>query len=870
MADSWGQEPPKDVPVRKIKTSELPLSSATRTAIEGLSHKFKKKGGYDAIRHQVWNQLAGSDFQNNLVEQVKKVAIDTLENNPSLLSSTRKKSAILVEGHIERSDVYQKAEEQIRQLLLREHVGSIEGGIRELRVAEVGAEQAELEKTKGSKTDEEYAQEAAVRRNEREERRLEQERIREEERQKELAAENARREKERKEMEERRAEREARKAREREMRHAVDRVRDHDLRPDSSREHRRYGTDDRRDRGRDDYRRRDRRLDDHKDSPRIQSLEKPLSREETKRIEEEALAELLKDGKKVMQKSRFQAEPEIDETLAPPPRKTMPASAIMPIDRDSPARLEKKDSKSRLDDTGSVTGSIRSARHSNEKLDEKRSSRLRSRSRDRHSRRTSKDREYRSRRSSRERRKSRSRDRAREPEKERERERERERDRERDSRRREERDRPDGYDRRIRDPRKEFDPVARSSYRDSRRTDTAAPRPLERDLRRPESSSRLPERERDIRRTDSAPRIPERETKPITTVIDVDKDPVLSTLVGIKEGTTHSTRRYVNPAEEEQKLRDIKAREAEARAFAAKREEALAKGLPLPGWDRPLDNRPRLGSGSNNGGPNIFARPNWRSHGGGPLSMRDERDRKRDVETAGFATPAPREKKFDERPRDRDTRHSIEPISSSQQLRKESIVSTASSIPTGPSNTRFEKRRESVLSTTSASVTNMPRAQREDSHEAGEIRPGQESDPIISPPARVATRDMPRKRSRSRDRERRRDDRERERPRSRDRERERERERDGKRDDRRDDRGGDRRDDRRSDRKDDRERSYRDRRDDRGNERRDDRKPRSRSRERERDRRYRSRSRERGDRGDRRRDIRDVRDAPRSFGDRRR
>ena len=60
MENSWGQEAPKDVPVRKIKTSELPLSSATRTAIEGLSHKFKKKGGYDAIRHQVWNQLAGS------------------------------------------------------------------------------------------------------------------------------------------------------------------------------------------------------------------------------------------------------------------------------------------------------------------------------------------------------------------------------------------------------------------------------------------------------------------------------------------------------------------------------------------------------------------------------------------------------------------------------------------------------------------------------------------------------------------------------------------------------------------------------------------------------------------------------------------
>ena len=50
------------------------------------------------------------------------------------------------------------------------------------------------------------------------------------------------------------------------------------------------------------------------------------------------------------QRSRHQLEPEIDESLAPPPRKTMPASAIMPISRDSPAKSTevKKTSSSKL------------------------------------------------------------------------------------------------------------------------------------------------------------------------------------------------------------------------------------------------------------------------------------------------------------------------------------------------------------------------------------------------------------------------------------------------------------------------------------------------------------------------------------------
>lgn len=61
-AMSFTKEP--ELPVeplkKKLKASDLPLSSATRSAIEGLAHTFKKKGGYDALRKQVWEKFEAS------------------------------------------------------------------------------------------------------------------------------------------------------------------------------------------------------------------------------------------------------------------------------------------------------------------------------------------------------------------------------------------------------------------------------------------------------------------------------------------------------------------------------------------------------------------------------------------------------------------------------------------------------------------------------------------------------------------------------------------------------------------------------------------------------------------------------------------
>jgi len=76
---SFTREPelPVEPARKKLKTSDLPLSSATRSAIEGLAHTFKKKGGYDALRKQVWEKFADS-VRHPTVNQVRFCANSTL------------------------------------------------------------------------------------------------------------------------------------------------------------------------------------------------------------------------------------------------------------------------------------------------------------------------------------------------------------------------------------------------------------------------------------------------------------------------------------------------------------------------------------------------------------------------------------------------------------------------------------------------------------------------------------------------------------------------------------------------------------------------------------------------------------------------
>ncbi|CCF42403.1 hypothetical protein CH063_02822 [Colletotrichum higginsianum] len=202
---------------KKYKASDLPLPSATRAAIESLAHSFKKKGGYDAIRKEVWDKFAASDYEAQVTKAILEVAEQEVNRNPAqLLTLERGKAAALIDGALERSGVYQKAEQVITQLIDR---AAIEERMRQLRRNDIGEEEAAAEQQRGAKTDEDYQAETMAKRAERE-------RVREELRQKELAIEEEKRkiareerkkvEKEREKAEtQRKAERDARRSRQR-------------------------------------------------------------------------------------------------------------------------------------------------------------------------------------------------------------------------------------------------------------------------------------------------------------------------------------------------------------------------------------------------------------------------------------------------------------------------------------------------------------------------------------------------------------------------------------------------------------------------------------------------------------------------------
>jgi hypothetical protein len=45
---------------KKIKVSDLPITSAQRQAVDGLLHTFKKNGEFDKLRKGVYNEFAQS------------------------------------------------------------------------------------------------------------------------------------------------------------------------------------------------------------------------------------------------------------------------------------------------------------------------------------------------------------------------------------------------------------------------------------------------------------------------------------------------------------------------------------------------------------------------------------------------------------------------------------------------------------------------------------------------------------------------------------------------------------------------------------------------------------------------------------------
>jgi len=238
-----------------------------------------------------------------------EAAEEELEKNPSYHRQERSKATQLMEGSLSRGMVYRSAEAKI-DALIDAHTAEIEVGIRQLRRDDIGEEAAAAEESKGSKTDEQYATEAAAKREAREQDRREareRERVALEEKRK------ARKKEEEKKAEAERAEREAKRKADRER----EEEKEKDLRD------RERNRDRDRDRGRDRDRERERPRDDrykrydddfthrgHRDSKDIATEDEPLdkevpaiktelSQEEIERLEKEALDDLLKEGKRI-------------------------------------------------------------------------------------------------------------------------------------------------------------------------------------------------------------------------------------------------------------------------------------------------------------------------------------------------------------------------------------------------------------------------------------------------------------------------------------------------------------------------------------------------------------------------------------------
>ncbi|KAL8951432.1 MAG: hypothetical protein Q9222_002593 [Ikaeria aurantiellina] len=324
-------------PRKRFKTSELPLNATQRSTIDGLLHTIKKKGEYDTLRKKVWSEFADSEAKKSFNEHLNELADAEIDRDPSLLSRDRGKAATLLQGAVDRSDIYKSVEISLDRLL-SDHLNYILAAGREIRKADIGEEAAAEEQRRGTITDEEYAKEAAAKRDVRERQKKQDEaRKRREEEKEQLRIATMKQEAELeklRKMDERRREREAREEKLKEERRK---------RAEEEEERRK---------------RYEQRASDEaaKRGPSYQTIEQAISRhgstaglEQTrnvsshsplrfmekeyttatatipnideKAIEEAALEELLREGRELTAKSGTKPQVDRSESLEPPLRK---------------------------------------------------------------------------------------------------------------------------------------------------------------------------------------------------------------------------------------------------------------------------------------------------------------------------------------------------------------------------------------------------------------------------------------------------------------------------------------------------------------------------------------------------------------------
>ncbi|KAL8868011.1 MAG: hypothetical protein Q9174_005276 [Haloplaca sp. 1 TL-2023] len=348
-------------PRKRFRVSELPINASQRSAIDGLLHTYKKKGEFDELRKKVWSQYLESDAKTKFNDRLIEFADAEIDRDPSFLSRERGKAVTLMQGALDRSDIYKSVEVSLDQFL-SEHLENVLAAAREIRKAEIGEEAAKEEQRLGDIPDEEYEREATVRREARDRQRKQDEarRRREEEkeqlrleakqkeeelqrlrkldeRMKERQAREKRKEEERKrqaeENDERRKVYEKRRAEEAELRRPSVRPREQSRsgrnKPDGAVE-----------------------ASTHASRQNVQEAEKSTDPQQTidpetdKELEETALDLLLRESRELMAKSSTKAKIERSGSLEPPHRKPHAlkprSSNISPskMDRRQPARSD--------------------------------------------------------------------------------------------------------------------------------------------------------------------------------------------------------------------------------------------------------------------------------------------------------------------------------------------------------------------------------------------------------------------------------------------------------------------------------------------------------------------------------------------------
>ncbi|GAM33371.1 hypothetical protein TCE0_004r00221 [Talaromyces pinophilus] len=315
---------------KKYKTSDLPLTQDQQTAIQSLLVAFKKKGGFDNYRKKIWADFDNSEFKAKFTNALQELAEKEIEREPAHLSRDRGKAATLIEGAVDRSDIYKNTEHDLESFMTQ-HLETMLSSIREIRRKEVGEEIALKEEIAGNKTEEDYDRWRNERRAAREkihqaelaeQARIdaEKEKIRQEDARKRREIERKREEEQRERDEKRRAEQRALdEQREKERQERYERRR----REDSRERYRSYNLP----RGYDRYegssmsasryRDHDRRTRSRTGTPKAATPPPPPPPPvDDKTLEEAALQLLLKEGEELAAKAKQKPEFDFEEAEA--------------------------------------------------------------------------------------------------------------------------------------------------------------------------------------------------------------------------------------------------------------------------------------------------------------------------------------------------------------------------------------------------------------------------------------------------------------------------------------------------------------------------------------------------------------------------